>query len=78
VKRVKAVQNNKLKPTVDVIELFNGDRYELAQGEDFDCSPGVAAQAVRDEFRRLYGHLIVKSNGTKVTVEVKTGKAQRK
>ena len=77
VKRIKAQQNDKLRPTVDLAELFNGDKYELTQGEDFDCSPSTAAQAVRDEFRRLYGHLIVKSNGTKVTVEVKPGKAQR-
>jgi hypothetical protein len=77
VKRIKSQQNDKLKPTVDIDELFNGDRYELTQGDDFECSPSTAAQAVRDEFRRLYGQLIVKSNGSKVTVEVKTGKAQR-
>ena len=78
VKRIKAQQNDKLNPTVELVELFNGDKYELAQGDDFDCSPSTAAQAVRDEFRRLYGHLIVKSNGTKVTVEVKPGKAQQR
>lgn len=76
-RRVKAQQNDKLNPTVDLVELFNGDKYELVQGDDFECSPSTAAQAVRDEFRRLYGQLIVKANGTKVTVEVKPGKAQR-
>jgi hypothetical protein len=75
-KRIKAQQNDKLNPTVDLAELFNGDKYELTQGDDFECAPSTAAMAVRDEFRRLYGHLIVKSNGTKVTVEVKPGKAQ--
>lgn len=63
----------RLSDDVDFDDLFDGETYLLAKGEDFDCSPSSAATVVRNEFRRRYGLITIKYAEDTITVTVDRG-----
>lgn len=71
---------SKLRPTVNIADLFraasNGSSVLLSKGEDFDCAPSTAAAAVREEWTRAFGDLVVRVEDDRVIVSVVPGKAQ--
>lgn len=49
-------------------QAFDGSTWELKKGEDFELASSTVAAALRDEYERCYGRLMVKVETDVITV----------
>lgn len=67
---IKSKSKVSLSDSVDLDDLFDGQTWELAKGDDFDCSTSSAAALVRAAFRERYGHLVIRESKERSTITV--------
>lgn len=58
-------------------QAFDGSVWELARGEDFAKSGSTVAKALREEYERRYGSLVLRQDGDTVTVQRVLGSSEQ-